>query len=218
MATRAVPGVALTWCAGSSWRAARFVLSCWIPRLPSGLRFLLPRLGRGLLTRSSGFRRPNRRVLSFDASMWPFMKSVRFEAQTTRHVQIFCICAFPTALAKFCDRSKKSSTLRLPTPFFQVLEIHDASKLLAQSPCSHKLSTDSSLLISVTKSSATDSLFALPNPLKSEMFFSTLAKSEPSFNKAENAGNIGGWRVCAAHCKSSKDIQLLQMESNQGND
>jgi hypothetical protein len=38
------------------------------------------------------------------------MKSVRFEAQSVRHLQIFCICAFPTALAKFCDRSKKSST------------------------------------------------------------------------------------------------------------
>jgi hypothetical protein len=35
-------------------------------------------------------------------------------------------------------------TLKFPTPFFQVLEIHDASKLLAQSPCSHKLSADNS--------------------------------------------------------------------------
>jgi hypothetical protein len=29
------------------------------------------------------------------------------------------------------------------------------------------------------------------------------------FNKAENGGNTGGHRVCAAHCKSSKKIQFL---------
>ena len=78
--------------------------------LTFGFRFRLPHLKRGLLTRSSGFRRPNRRFFSFGASILPLMKSVRFEAQSVRHLQIFCICAFPTALAKFCDLSKKSST------------------------------------------------------------------------------------------------------------
>jgi cytosine/adenosine deaminase-related metal-dependent hydrolase len=29
------------------------------------------------------------------------------------------------------------------------------------------------------------------------------------FNKADNGGNIGGSRVCAAHCTNGKKIQLI---------
>lgn len=57
-------------------------------------------------------RKPNRSSTSLDELIRPDMKRDKLIKEVWMHLQMIFISAFPTDRAKFCDRSKKSSTYK----------------------------------------------------------------------------------------------------------